>query len=386
MVETRLQEKRSLADIVEDLRLRQEQHSDELKGHVESLDARFSKLESFLFTHLSNGSTQPQQHQESSSTPSAMLFSPSSSRPPDPPDRPGYDQIRTERGPPEAPRPPLLPSSLSSRLTKVGFPMFNGSKLREWIYRCDQFFGLDNTPMEQRVPLASMHLEDEALEWHHNLIAERYGILPSWSDYVVEISSRFSGIINDPLSELVSLKQGNDPIEVYLKKFESARTRVTLTAAHALSIFLTNMQPHLSLHVRQFTVTTIAEAARIAKLHEAALAQTPQRLLRAPFNPLVNAKHSGPSFSKGPSSSPLLSPPDVSHPPKPSFIPRSLADKTPRKFTYQEMQDRRAQGLCMFCDEAFTPGHQLKHKRSQIYVLECDDDDDAADVVLFPEP
>ncbi|CAH2070054.1 unnamed protein product [Thlaspi arvense] len=312
MVETRLQEKRALADIVEELRIRQEQHSDELKGHVESLDARFSKLESFLFIHLPHSSAQQQQPQEPSPTPSAMQLSPSSSRPPDPPDRPGSDQIRAERSSADVSRQYPLTNSLSSRLTKVGFPMFNGSKLREWIYRCDQFFGLDHTPIEQRVPLASMHLEDEALEWHHNFIAERYGILPSWSDYVVDISARFSGIVNDPLSELVSLKQGSDSIDVYLKKFESARTRVTLTAAHALSIFFTNMQPHLSLHVRQFAVTSISEAARIAKLHEAALAQTPQRALRAPFNPLATPKYSGSPLSKGPSSSPLLLLPDTS--------------------------------------------------------------------------
>lgn len=43
------------------------------------------------------------------------------------------------------------------------------------------------------------------------------------------------------------------------------------------------------------------------------------------------------------------------------------------------MQDRRSKGLCMFCDEPFTPSHQLKHKRSQIYVMECDDIDSTSD-------
>lgn len=43
------------------------------------------------------------------------------------------------------------------------------------------------------------------------------------------------------------------------------------------------------------------------------------------------------------------------------------------------MQDRRSKGLCMFCDEPFTPGHQLKYKHSQIYVMECDDADYASD-------
>ena len=39
------------------------------------------------------------------------------------------------------------------------------------------------------------------------------------------------------------------------------------------------------------------------------------------------------------------------------------------------MQDRREKGLCIFCDEVYTPGHSSKHKRSQIYVMECDDDE-----------
>lgn len=39
------------------------------------------------------------------------------------------------------------------------------------------------------------------------------------------------------------------------------------------------------------------------------------------------------------------------------------------------MQDRRSKGLCMLCDEPFTPDHQLKHKRSQIFVMEGADDE-----------
>ncbi|MCI73726.1 hypothetical protein A2U01_0094990, partial [Trifolium medium] len=39
------------------------------------------------------------------------------------------------------------------------------------------------------------------------------------------------------------------------------------------------------------------------------------------------------------------------------------------------MADRRAKGMCMFCDEPFTPGRHLKHRRSQLMVMELDDDD-----------
>lgn len=36
------------------------------------------------------------------------------------------------------------------------------------------------------------------------------------------------------------------------------------------------------------------------------------------------------------------------------------------------MQERKRKGLCMFCEELFTPGHQLKHRRADVLFLEAD--------------
>ncbi|KAG5400371.1 hypothetical protein IGI04_014978, partial [Brassica rapa subsp. trilocularis] len=100
-----------------------------------------------------------------------------------------------------------------------------------------------------------------------------------------DLQGRFNGLFDDPLAYLVSLKHGSDTIEEFLEKFENARTRLSLHEAHALSIFLTNMNPHLSLHVHQFGVITLSPAARIAIFHKSSLATTAQRSHRASFNP-----------------------------------------------------------------------------------------------------
>ncbi|KAF2569874.1 hypothetical protein F2Q68_00025605 [Brassica cretica] len=105
----------------------------------------------------------------------------------------------------------------------------------------------------------------------------RYNIFPLWPDYVSAVSERFSELFDHPLSELVSLKQANDSIDIYLEKFDCAMTRITLALANALSIFLTNMNQHLAFHVRQFKATTIPEAARITKLHEASPTPHPDK-------------------------------------------------------------------------------------------------------------
>lgn len=52
----------------------------------------------------------------------------------------------------------------------------------------------------------------------------------------------------------------------------------------------------------------------------------------------------------------------------------------PKKFLSQEeMSDRRSKGLCYYCDEKYTPGHYLKHKKTQLYTLEVDDNEEFLD-------
>ncbi|KAH1150581.1 hypothetical protein GYH30_044549 [Glycine max] len=51
----------------------------------------------------------------------------------------------------------------STRFSKVEFLRFDGMKVKEWLYKCKQFFALDNTPPKSKVRLASNHLDDSAL-------------------------------------------------------------------------------------------------------------------------------------------------------------------------------------------------------------------------------
>ncbi|GJV53709.1 hypothetical protein Tco_1449450 [Tanacetum coccineum] len=47
------------------------------------------------------------------------------------------------------------------RLTKLDFPKFSDD-VKGWIYRCNQFFQLDNVADNQKVKIASIHLHDKA--------------------------------------------------------------------------------------------------------------------------------------------------------------------------------------------------------------------------------
>uniref|UniRef100_A0A1J3IVR9 Transposon Ty3-I Gag-Pol polyprotein n=2 Tax=Noccaea caerulescens TaxID=107243 RepID=A0A1J3IVR9_NOCCA len=390
-VETRAQ---ALAEQVEEMRNLQEQTADEQKKRTEALEETVKRIESMMVTHLTREqSKQPQVHQESSSTSTAPPITPGLHQFPEPPDLSKYEQIQSGKivSIAEKDKSSILPNGMAARLTKIGFPIFDGSRVRDWIFRCEQFFDLDSTPAELKVRLASIHLEGKALLWHHHYMANRFGISPSWTDYAVAASARFGELYDDPLSELVGLKQDNDSVEVYLEKFEGALTRLALPEAHALSIFLTNMNPHLALDTRKFGVQTVTAAAKIAKLHESSLLHTPTKQTRVPFHPSQKSYHHSPY--KNPNTSPILPLPEntksQSH--KPNFIPRSINEKSAKKYSYSEMQDRRNNGLCMFCDEPFTPGHHLKHKRTQVFIMDGEieehheDEDDDSDAQLEEE-
>lgn len=218
-------------------------------------------------------------------------------------------------------------------------------------------------------------------------MSSQLGQFPSWTEYVIAISTRFRRLFDDPLADLVSIKQQHDPVETYLDSFECALTRLTLTDDYALRIFLTNLQRHHAYHVRQFNATNISEAARLACLHESSLLHTPQRYSRPSFpsNPSPKPPNSYPPHNYAPpqtkSAAPILPSPPThysSTKPPPNTTPTTFPNKPDRKYSYEEMQTRRAQGLCMLCDEQFSPGRQLKHKRSQIFVMECEDADDTS--------
>lgn len=168
-------------------------------------------------------------------------------------------------------RPPPktnTPRSYSTRLSKVDFPRFDGKKVKDWLYKCDQFFLLDETPPESRVRLASIHLEGVALQWHLNYLRGRFDQYPLWPQYAADVRRRFGDLYEDPLAELIQVKHSSS-IQSYVDDFELALTQVSILPEHALSIFLASLDPQTQAHVRMFNPTTMAHAINLAKLHDA---------------------------------------------------------------------------------------------------------------------
>ncbi|KAG8391321.1 hypothetical protein BUALT_Bualt01G0175700 [Buddleja alternifolia] len=74
--------------------------------------------------------------------------------------------------------------------SKVDFPHYDGDNTRTWIKKCNRYFQIVSTITEdQKVPLASIHLEGKAELWFQSFMEGRD--LPNWLEFISVILERF---------------------------------------------------------------------------------------------------------------------------------------------------------------------------------------------------
>jgi len=76
------------------------------------------------------------------------------------------------------------------RLPKISFSSFDGeSDPLTWLNKCDNFFRGHRTPEDEKVWMASLHLDDTVVEWYYQMERD-FGMVP-WSRFVDFINLRF---------------------------------------------------------------------------------------------------------------------------------------------------------------------------------------------------
>jgi len=96
--------------------------------------------------------------------------------------------------------------------------IFEGEDVLKWIYKCNQYFDVEEIVEQDKLKLASYYLDDMALCWHQNFMRSLGGQVVSWLKYVEALYYKFRGEKN-PLEEFIELKQKNN-LETYIKYFD----------------------------------------------------------------------------------------------------------------------------------------------------------------------
>ncbi|XP_006575964.1 uncharacterized protein LOC114374741 [Glycine soja] len=111
-----------------------------------------------------------------------------------------------------------------TRLSRIEFPRFNGDNVKEWLYQCETYFLMDETPPEVKT---------------------------NWEEYVQILTERFGDACDDPMAELMNLRQ-KGTISEYHEQFDAIMTRLDLPANYSLSCFLGGLKIEVQMMVRMF--------------------------------------------------------------------------------------------------------------------------------------
>ena len=170
-------------------------------------------------------------------------------------------------------------SYFATRHTKVDFPRFAGVDLNGWLFICQHFFEVDQTPMDVRVKLAAINLEGKALQWHQNWTKfKKNDDAVTWEEYVNALEGRFSDHTSqDPMSELLSLRQ-TDKVSDYHDQFEALLGRVDLSEKYTISFFLNGLKNASRQPVKMFMPKNLNQAYALAYLQETTLKTLQQEL------------------------------------------------------------------------------------------------------------
>ena len=255
-----------------------------------------------------------------------------------------------------------------TRLGKVDFPRFDGSGIKEWIFKAEEFFGIDYTPDDMKVRTAAVHFDGHASTWHHSFIQTGVGleVLYDWKSYIKLLKERFEDICEDPIAELKRLQE-TDGIVSYHEKFELIKIKLNLSQEYLVSAYLAGLRIDTQMHVRMFQPQTISHCFLLGKLYE-----------RAHPKPSVQNWSANKGVTQVVHKGVLPTPKEYESKGANQGSNRPFAKPmiTPKKFLSQaEMSDRRARGLCYWCDEKFTPEHYLTHKKTQLFSMEVDEED-----------
>ena len=171
----------------------------------------------------------------------------------------------------------------------------------------------------------------------------------------------------DPMSELLALKQ-TGTISTYHDQFEFLLGRVNISESYAVSFFINGLKPAIQNQVKMFMPKTLNQAFNLAKLQETSL-KTLQQELGTTKKPPVPTNLYQSKFH--PRTTPILPQPNSNN----SFpVTKNVASSSnsTRMRSSNDFDDRRARGLCFWCDEKYTVGHNCRRK--QLYLVEVKED------------
>ncbi|GAU36129.1 hypothetical protein TSUD_292890 [Trifolium subterraneum] len=215
---------------------------------------------------------------------------------------------------------------------KVKLPLFEGDDLVAWITRAEIYFDVQQTPEELRVKLSRLSMDGPTIHWF-NLLMETEDEL-SWEKLKKAMIARYGGRrLENPFEDLSTLHQTGS-VEEYVEAFELLSSQVgRLPEEQYLGYFMSGLKASIRRRVRTLNPENRMQMMRMAK--------------DVSNN---NTNWANPNKKNGPTSPNSNSTSSMSSTGRKSDNDRkSGATERWRGVQNEEMEERRAKGLCFKC-------------------------------------
>jgi hypothetical protein len=222
---------------------------------------------------------------------------------------------------------------------KIDFPIFSGGDPRGWVLKAEKYFKFYQTPEDEKVDVASMYLEGDALDLFGWVSADQN--IMFWEDLVQVFQKNFGPAeFQNPDEHLCNIKQ-TGTVQEYRQEFAKRSSRVSNWPEHCLlGVFLNGLKEELKADVRIHKPRSVYKAMSLALEFESKVSQTK----------IGKYTSSSSSVKTDPN------PADSSE-----ITPTIAAQKhTETRISDTEKQNRYIRGECFRCGEKYGPGHRCK--------------------------
>lgn len=158
--------------------------------------------------------------------------------------------------------PPMVqnPTVVPQRSVKIDFPKFDGTEPLQWLFRADQFFAYYHTPDDQRLTIAAVNMEGDAVAWYQLML--KHQLLPTWDTLAKAFAIEFGpSRFDSPRARLFKLVQMTT-VASYYTDFRVLATRVEgVSDEGILECFISGLKPTLRRDVLAHSPPTLLRAA-----------------------------------------------------------------------------------------------------------------------------
>ncbi|CAH9075070.1 unnamed protein product, partial [Cuscuta epithymum] len=255
---------------------------------------------------------------------------------------------------------------------KIELPLFNGADAGGWLMRMNRYFRLNRTEEEEKIDVAVLAMEDQALSWFQWW--ERQAAHQNWESFTRALTRRFQpDMVNDPLGPLFSLKQ-KATIQEYRDRFEKViASQGHLTEEVLKAAFLKGLRRDIKAELKLHHTRTLAEVMDTASAIENKILETlfvkdkeeeRKKVQTANQKWEDGCRGSSSYTTKNPSGNYLV---DNM---KKQESSNSVQRNTKPQLSQEELLERSKKGLCFKCGENWGRGHVCKMKNYTITLVE----------------